>query len=45
MTLVLVDDHHIDDGVVDLDLIENPRNRRWNVAGGLTRPGGIGSPA
>ncbi|MFX5393175.1 hypothetical protein ABTD32_19430, partial [Acinetobacter baumannii] len=29
----------------DLDLIENPRNCRWNVAGGLTRAGGIGSSA
>ena len=45
LPLVLVDDHHIDDGVVDLDLIENPRNCRWIVAGGLTWAGGIGSSA
>jgi hypothetical protein len=45
LPLVLVNDHQIDDGVVDLDLIENPRNRRWTVAGGLTWAGGIGSSA
>lgn len=45
---------HVDDGVIDLDLIENPRHRRSNVAGGLARnvvhpmivglTGDIGSP-
>ncbi|MCZ4076862.1 hypothetical protein O1W68_02810 [Rhodococcus sp. H36-A4] len=43
LTLVLVDDHHVDNGVIDLNLIENPRHQRWNIAGGLTWASGIRS--
>ena len=41
--VVFIDDHQIDHGVINLDLLENRRHRRRDIARGLPRSGGVRS--